>query len=146
MSNMMQWLSIITITIIIMRTILCNKREIKWQHLKSSEPQKIKVFEGMIPVFAYCFYFANRHDSTQCYLEALLEQGWQIHLQSEQQNKTVAQSCQRHPAKRRTVVLGVELPGAQVQAQESEVIICELYSWGPCRLSPCKSYCTLAVL
>lgn len=52
-----------------------KKSEIKLLHLKSSEPQKVSFWRD-VPVFAHCFYFANRHDSTQCYLQALLEQGW----------------------------------------------------------------------
>lgn len=148
---MMRWLCIIRRRRRRRRRILCKKSEIKWHHLKSIEPQKIKVFEGMVPVFAYRLYFANRHDSTQCYLQALLEQGWWgDNSPTSPAERTAKQnSCtelSERPSKKVDSSSWCRAARRPVQAQEFEVIICELYSWGTCRLSPYKSYCTLAVL
>lgn len=128
-----------------------NPMQKKWNKMTSLEIEWTSVFEGMVPVFAHRFCFANRPDSTQCYLEALLEQGWwgEDSPVSPAEPTATQNRCtelSERPSKKGVCSSWCRAARSPVQAQEFGVIICELYSWGTCRLSPRKSYRTLAVL
>lgn len=104
--------------------------------MKAVEPQKInEVLKEMVPVCAHCFCFANRRDSTQCYLHTLVEQG-DGSLMSPAERAAKQSSCMELPERQGKKVGCSAWPGAasrQLQAGKfrcRNLKFCGLYSWG----------------